>query len=249
MNEEELKSGLKKTGIFTVLVIIFMVLLAVYVFKDSKAQKTVFDEYYSEEQNIKTSKAYMQANGVNKEDLEKLFSALVINSVNEYEGVTLSKDELENTRRLNAVASFMESYALSQVSSEEEIESTQIYDTSIVNQVYKEMFGKYVKDTLPVSTIFKYNESKNAYEAVGEKTLTGLCISIDEFEKDNSYINVKFKAIVANNDEILKYMNKEKIKLPTYEMEVKLVENEKFNYSRYFVKEVDIVSIQEVDYN
>ena len=249
MNEEELKSGLKKTGILTIIAIILMIVLAVYVFNGSKAQKTVFDDSLSEEQNLKTSKAYMQANGVSKEDLEKLFSALVINSVEKYEGEDLSKEELENTRKLNAIASFMDSYALSQVSSEEEIEGTQIYDTSIVNQVFKEMFGKYVKDTLPVSAIYKFNEQKNAYELTGENALTGLCISIDEFEKDSAYIIVKFKAIVANNDELLKYMNKEKIKLPTYEIKVKLVENEKFNYSRYYVKETDVISTSEVEYN
>ena len=62
-------------------------------------------------------------------------------------------------------------------------------------------------------------------------------------------INVKFTNVFGTNEEITKYMNNEKVSLNTYEFDAVLKENLSFEYSKYYISDIKLVSKEMKEYN
>ena len=62
-------------------------------------------------------------------------------------------------------------------------------------------------------------------------------------------IEVKFKNVFVNNEEITKYINGEKVLLETYELKASLMENETYDYSKYYINNIELIKKDVVEYN
>ncbi len=237
MSEEEFKKALKKTGIISCIFIVIMILLVYTVFHKSKIELTM---------NDMQDGIIVESIGI-KEDLLKQYLSvfgLLVNDAYEQE-----KDvkEIENTRALDMAISYMNTmYDYIETKNNATMEE---YDATEIHDIIQEVQGTYIEKNI-ISHKYAYNEIDNAYTIVdGEQFINGCCTNIQDIQKKDDKITITYDCIFPNENELRQYTAGETISIETYTIKVILVENNEYDYSKYFVNHIEKVSQQSVQYN
>ena len=91
---------------------------------------------------------------------------------------------------------------------------------------------------------------KNKYYVVkNSEDFVSYITELTEVDINGDLINVKFTNVFGTNEEITKYMNNEKVSLNTYECDAVLKENLSFEYSKYYISDIKLVSKEMKEYN
>ena len=152
---------------------------------------------------------------------------------------------------MQTVQKFMSDVLGTEVEVNETTNESTIYEQK-VKEILKEFNGKYVKDNLNVENYFKFTEDElgNKYYVVkNSEDFVSYITELTEVDINGDLINVKFTNVFGTNEEITKYMNNEKVSLNTYECDAVLKENLSFEYSKYYISDIKLVSKEMKEYN
>ena len=248
MNDEELKRKTKRSVILFVIGIIIIIIGAIYISVSPNSKKNIYEEYNAESEiTAGVSKVYLQTKGINKEEIEKYLSVSAI-----LRRVDLPTDiieaEKDNYKYMLVSTSFIKD-VLGEEFLVSETDNFNVVDATKVNSILKELFGKYIQNNLNVTNYYEYNEENVEYSIKGAEDCFSYLVELSELEVNNGLIEVKFKNVFGNNEEITKYINGEKVSLETYELKASLMENETYDYSKYYINNIELIKKDVVEYN
>lgn len=252
MNDARLKKGIKRSLILFGIGIFVVLCLALYISISPNSKKTIYDEYnLSNEMSTGISKVYLESKGIKKEEFEKYLSVAAMLVRDNIKLESLNENEKSNYIYMQTVQKFMSDVLGTEVEVNETTNESTIYEQK-VKEILKEFNGKYVKDNLNVENYFKFTEDElgNKYYVVkNSEDFVSYITELKEVDINGDLINVKFTNVFGTNEEITKYMNNEKVSLNTYEFDAVLKENLSFEYSKYYISDIKLVSKEMKEYN
>lgn len=219
MKEETLKKTLIITVIVSILVLMFIIYIGINTFDSKKASLSVYPD-------IEPGTTF-EGMGIKEEEFRSylsVFSLLVNDNYSEE-----NKEVLDNTRFLDTAAGFLKN-----LSSYEQIlneQSSEVYSSENINVLAKEINGMYVNNAINAGTSYVYNETDKTYIKNETKNRSAECTEIESVEKNGDTINVKYKCVFIEDEQKLE---------KTYNIQATILENEKYQYSKYFVHAINI---------
>ena len=155
MNDEKFKKGIKRSFILFFLGLIFITIIVFYISISPNPKKTIYDEFSnSEVVTTEVSKVFLETKGINKEEFEKYLSVGAI-LTREDLPKDISKEERDNYKYMLLANSF-----ITDVKGEElaldEINNISYVESNKVNEILKELNGKFIKNNLNVTGYYEY---------------------------------------------------------------------------------------------
>lgn len=251
MNDEKFKKGIKRSFILFFLGLIFITIIVFYISISPNPKKTIYDEFSnSEVVTTEVSKVFLETKGINKEEFEKYLSVGAI-LTREDLPKDISKEERDNYKYMLLANSF-----ITDVKGEElaldEINNISYVESNKVNEILKELNGKFIKNNLNVTGYYEYIEDElgnKKYNIQNKEDFVSYLVEFSEAEFLSDNIEVRFKNVFGTNEEITKLMNNEKVSLKTYEYKAIVKENSAFNYSKYYISSIELIDSEVVEYN
>ena len=251
MNDEKFKKGIKRSFILFFLGLIFITIIVFYISISPNPKKTIYDEFNnSEVVTTEVSKVFLETKGINKEEFEKYLSVGAI-LTREDLPKDISKEERDNYKYMLLANSF-----ITDVKGEElaldEINNISYVESNKVNEILKELNGKFIKNNLNVTGYYEYIEDElgnKKYNIQNKEDFVSYLVEFSEVEFLSDNIEVRFKNVFGTNEEITKLMNNEKVSLKTYEYKAIVKENSAFNYSKYYISSIELIDSEVVEYN
>ena len=230
MNDEKFKKGIKRSFILFFLGLIFITIIVFYISISPNPKKTIYDEFSnSEVVTTEVSKVFLETKGINKEEFEKYLSVGAILTREDLPKDIL-KEERDNYKYMLLANSF-----ITDVKGEElaldEINNISYVDSNKVNEILKELNGKFIKNNLNVTGYYEYIEDElgnKKYNIQNKEDFVSYLVEFSEVEFLSDNIEVRFKNVFGTNEEITKLMNNEKVSLKTYEYKAIVKENSAF---------------------
>lgn len=251
MNDEKLKKGIKRSFMIFFLGLILIAIIVFYISISPNPKKTIYDEFSnSDEVTTEVSKVFLETKGINKEELEKYLSVGAI-LIREDLPKDILKEEKDNYKYMLLANSFItdvkgEELALDETNNIPYVESDK------VNEILKELNGKFIRNSLNVIGYYEYVEDElgnKKYNIKNKEDFVSYLVEFSEAEFLSDNIEVKFKNVFGTNEEITKLMNNEKVSLKTYEYKAIVKENSTFNYSKYYISSIELMGSEVVEYN
>lgn len=121
------------------------------------------------------------------------------------------------------------------------------YDKEVMENVAVELLGS---KELPTSEDLILDVENNVYRySFGGEFINGECMEIDDIsQKDNIY-EIKYKCIFPSDTEAYEVSEGQELSLNTYTISIKLEENKEYSYSKYCLKNIELLSKDIVKYN
>lgn len=121
------------------------------------------------------------------------------------------------------------------------------YDKAVAQNVAIELLGN---KELPTSDELILDTENNVYRYVdGGEFICGECMEIEHIsQKDNIY-EIKYKCVFPSDTEAYEISEGQEVKLNTYTINIKLEENKEYSYSKYCLKNIELISKDIVKYN
>ena len=151
MTDIQLKKHFKKLVIVLILATISMLVLAIYVLGNTKAELSIYTSAESENK--------LQALGINEEEFKQYLSI-----------ASYMVEDASNEKMLKMASDFIDTLC-SAYEAEVAEDGTKSYEKEIVNQVLKEMTGNYIKEDIDKSEYYTYNGQANVYTKMVSKYL------------------------------------------------------------------------------
>lgn len=121
------------------------------------------------------------------------------------------------------------------------------YDKEIVQNVALELLGN---KELPTSDTLILDTENNVYRYVdGGEFIGGECVEIEHIDKKNNTYEIKYKCVFPSDTEAYEISEGQEVKLNTYTISIKLEENKEYSYSKYCLKNIELISKDIVKYN
>lgn len=248
MNDEELKKKVKRSVIIFAIGLIIIVIGVIYIMASPTSKKNIYEEYNSNtELTAGVSKVFLETKGINKEELEKYLSVAAILRRTEVPTDVLDAEK-DNYKYMLVTANFIKDVLGEELTLNETDNISYVEDTKI-NNILKELFGKYIQDNLNVTNYFEYNAEEAKYVVKNTEDYFSYLVELSEVEVNDSLIEIKFKNVFGNNEEITKFINNENVSLETYEFKATLMENEEYEYSKYYINNIELINKETVEYN
>lgn len=249
MNDDKFKKGIRRSFVLFFIGIIFIIIMVLYISISPNLKKTIYDEYSaSEEQSAEVSKIFLETKGVNKEELEKYLSVGAILKREEFPNDVA---EVDNYKYMLLALNFLNDVKGEGTESDEEKEVVTV-DAEKIEKVLKELNGKFVKDNLNVTGYYEFAQNENGldiYNIKMNENFMSYLVEFSEAEFKDDIIEVRFKNVFGTNEEISKLINNEKVSLKTYEYKAIIKENLTYDYSKYYINNVEILNSEMVEYN
>lgn len=249
MNDIKFKKGVKRSFKLFFVGIVVILLMLIYISISPKSKKTIYDEYnVSDDMATGVSKVYLETKGIKKEELEKYLSVAAILT---RDNVNKDIEEKENYIYMQTVINFLSDITGNELEENDETEEVTI-EAKKVEDILKEFNAKYIKNNLNVTNFFEYVEDElgNKYYLVkNQEDFVSYLIEISDVQISGDLIEVTFKNVFGTNEEITKLMNNEKVSLDTYEYKAIIKENLEYEYSKYYISEINVINMEKKDYN
>ncbi len=121
------------------------------------------------------------------------------------------------------------------------------YDKDISQNVALELLGN---KELPTSEELILDNENNVYRYVdGGEFIGGECVEIEHITQKNNVYEIKYKCVFPSDTEAYEIAEGQEVKLNTYNINIKLEENEEYSYSKYCLKDIELISKDIVKYN
>lgn len=246
MNNDEFKAGMKITIVATLIVIGIIIGFLIFVFSAKKTETDIYSEILSNTSknanDIDVSEISLETKGIDKTEFEsylKLFGYLV----RQYPELT--EKEEKNTLMIDAAVRLLNTVYTYEYSED----GVTVFEADKINQIVKEMNGEYVSKNLEVENRYKYDEEKNVYIPQIQEFSDCLYLETASIKKDDDKIQAEFKVAFPNETEMSNYTNKLPVELETYTVKAVVLENLEYEYSKYYVSSIEVVSKEKVKYN
>jgi len=226
MNNEQFSLGIKITIVCTCLVLLAVGILTIYVLRIKDNNTSILDVSGT------TIKEQLENDDEFKQYLE-VFALAV-----QEERVILEK-------HLETVIGF-----LNQIMWYETVPTDEeyvCYDKNTVENVAKELLGITILET---GEDIVLDEKYNAYRYVyGKEFLSAKCMDIISVSRKDDIYNVEYTCTFPGESELYELAEENNIVLNTYKIRATIQQNEKYEYSKYYLKNIELVSKDIVQYN
>lgn len=228
MNDKQFGIGLKISIIITCIILIMEIALVVIVLKNNNNSSSILEDVEGA-----TSEVQIENDEEFKQYLE-IFGLMV------QEETPLSSPEIET------IIGF-----LSQISLYEPIQIAENqfwgFEEEIVKKVAVELLGK---SEIPTGDDFVFDENAKAYRTSdGREFIFGKCMKVDKVDIDGNIYTVEYTCTFPNDGEIFEYTEGNKVSLNTYKIKAVIQKNETYEYSKYYLKNIELLSKDIVQYN
>lgn len=220
MTDIQLKKRFKKLVIVLILAIVAMLVLAMYVLANTKAELSIYTSAESEDK--------LQALGINEEEFKQYLSVA---------GYML--EEGSNEKMLKMASDFIDTLC-SAYEAEVMENGTKIYEKEIVNQVLKEVCGDYIKQEIEKSEYYAYDGQANAYTKIKEFEEKPQCVQIEEISKNGDKIEVCYKLARLNAEQMAEYTTSQDMQVEAKQVKAVIICNTDYQYSKYFVSQIEV---------
>lgn len=246
MNNDEFKFGIKLTITITLIILGIIIGISIFVFTERKTEKDIYSEILSNTDKntniVDISEISLETKGINKEEFEsylRLFGYLV----REYP--ELVEKEEKNTLMIDAAVILLNTL----YTYNNEVDGIATFEADKINQIVKEMNGAYIDKKLDVKNVYKYDEEKNIYIPQIMEFPNCLYLETININKEYDKIEAEFKVAFPNENDSLSYTNSEPVDLETYTVKAVILENTEYEYSKYYVSSIEVISKEMVSYN
>lgn len=227
MNNEQFGLGLKITVLVAVVIIIAVVALAVNVLKNRETTASVLEDVVGNNGEAQ----------IENDEEFKMYLEIFASSVLEYDSIA--------TTQLETIFTFIENvFPVETFTNEEQFTC---FNKEAVENVAVELLGV---ATLGKSEEIIYDENSNAYRyALGGDSGKANCMEIISVnKKDNTYV-VEYNCAFLEDSEWSMLQENKPIDLQMYKIKATIQKNENYKYSKYYLKDIELLSKDIVEYN
>lgn len=220
MTDIQLKKRFKKLVFVLIFAIAAMLVLAMYVLANTKAELSIYTSAESENK--------LQALGINEEEFKQYLSIA---------GHML--EDGSNDKILKMASGFIDTLC-SAYEAEMAENGVKTYDKEIVNQVLKELCGDYIKQEIQKSGYYAYDGQANAYTKIKDFEEKPYCVEIEDISKNDNKIEVHYKMAIFNQEQMAEYAINQELQVETKQVKAVIICNTDYQYSKYFVSTVEL---------
>lgn len=240
MDNEQFKLGMKITITIAIIVIGIIIGALINVFCIKPAKPDIYSEILSntdkELDMTKVNEIALESKGIDKDEFNNYLSIFGL-LVNKYPA--LDKEENEKTTMIDAAVEFLNtSFMYEPKMNENQVET---YEADKVNKIIKEMKGEYINKNLDVSVVYTYDANTNTYVPQEMEPTNCLLLETLDINKKDEKIETTFKVAFPGNGEYATYLEKEPIEIETFTIKAIVLENEEYEYSKYYVSNIEVV--------
>lgn len=218
MTDRELKKNIKKLGIVLSLMLVLVGGLAVYTLRDKKAELSIYtNAEYTDN---------LQALGIEEKEFKEYLSVF---------GNLVNKNYEEKERTMNMAVHFLENMS----SYEAQENGGKTYEAEVVDKIAQEVVGDFVKEEINSSEIYEFRKAENEYVQKQELEQIPYCVEIEEVSKKEDKIEVVYTLAMMTKEQMAEYLTGQKSDLQTYHVKLELMNNEEYEYSKYFVSHME----------
>lgn len=246
MDNDEFKLGMKLTITITLIIIGIIIGFGVFIFSARNTETDIYSEILSntskDVNSIDVSEISLETKGIDKKEFEsylKLFGYLV----REYP--ELVEKEEKNTLMIDAAVNLLNTV----YTYEYTVDGETAFEADKINKIVREMNGQYINKNLEVKTRYKYDEEKNIYIPQEQETTECLYLETISIVKEDDKIETEFKVSFPNEETLSNYTNKLPVEIETYTVKAVVLENSEYEYSKYYVSDIKVVSKEMIKYN
>lgn len=247
MNNEEFKLGIKTTITITLIIIGIIIGVLIYVFSSRNTEADIYAEILSNTtkdlNSTSVSEISLETKGIDKEEFEsylKLFGHLV----KEYP--ELVEKEEKHTLMLDAAVELLNTMYTYE---ENNVNENLVLEADKINKIVREMNGEYINKKLNVKNRYKYDEEKNEYIVQANDFNECLLIETLNIVKEDEKIEAEFKVAFPDEKSFSDYTNNLPVEMQTYTVKAVILENSEYEYSKYYVSNIDVIKKETVSYN
>ncbi len=220
MTDIQLKKHFKKLVIVLILATMSMLVLAMYVLGNTKAELSIYTSAESENK--------LQALGINEEEFKQYLSI-----------ASYMVEDASNEKMLKMASDFIDTLC-SAYEAEVAEDGTKSYEKEIVNQVLKEMTGNYIKEDIDKSEYYIYNGQANVYTKMKDFEEKPCCVEIEDISKSDNKIEVCYKLAIFNQEQMAEYATTQEVLTETKKVKAVIICNTDYQYSKYFVSQIEV---------
>lgn len=219
MTDRELKKRYKKLGIALIVILFLIIALSVYTLCSKKAELSIYtNAEYTDN---------MQALGIEEEEFKQYLSVF---------GNLVDEKSNKSLQTLNMATKFIDDMCPT-YEMETNDAGQKCYETSIINEVVKELNGEVIKENFDVTgSNYSYDNTGKIYIQNKESNKTPYCIEIENITKNGDEIEVTYKLVFVENNQIAVEQEKEN---EVHTIKAVIIKNVDYKYSKYFVKSIE----------
>lgn len=227
MNDEQFGFGLKITIIITCIIVVAGIVLAINVLKEKENRASVLEEVSGT-----TGEAQVENDDELRQYLEVF--ALLIQEEN-----PVSEKQLETT-----IGFLNQIFWYEPVQTEE---GYVCYDEQTVKNVARELLGI---ANLETGEEIILDDKYNSYRyANSSEFLVGKCMEIINVNKKDNNYEIEYTCTFPGENGLYELSEGNEISLTTYKIKAELQKNESYEYSKYYLKNIELLSKDIVKYN
>lgn len=223
MTDRELKKQLKKLAIAFLGMMLLLIALSVYTLGSTKAELSLYTQ--SEKAD------YIKILGLNEDELKQYLS--VVSNL----GIDSQKNE--GIKMLDMATNFIDTMCSAYEAQTNE-NGQRYYDASIIDQVIKEINGKFIKTRNSLEDRYIYSKEENSYIQNKVSDKTPYCLQIEEIVPEGDNMKVTYQLAYMTDSQMAEYRTGKEVDLEIYTIEATLLKNTDYEYSKYFLSDLEI---------
>ena len=227
MNNEQFSFGMKISIILTCIVLAAGIAILVNVLKVNNTSSSVLSE---------VSKTNVEAQFENDDELKQYLQVFAL---------MVQEETANKAKQVETCIGF-----LNQIFWYESInthEGYACYEEQIIKNVAREMLGVSMLETS--EEIIYDSEYKGYRYALAEEFLKGKCMDIININKQDETYEIEYTCTFPGESGLYELAEGNPINLNTYKIKATLQKNEKYEYSKYYLKNVELLDKDVVQYN
>ncbi len=222
MTDKELKKQLKKLAIAFLLIMVLLIVLSVYTLGSTKAELSIYQK--SEKADI------IRILGLNEDELKQYLSIVG--------NLAINSPESEEIKMLDMATNYIDTMCSAYETQTNE-NGRKYYDASIVEQVIKEINGKFIKTSTPLEDRYTYSKEENSYIQNKATDKTPYCLQIDNITQNADTIEVTYQLANMTDVQMAEYKTGKEVNLEIYTVKATLLKNTDYEYCKYFLSHLE----------
>lgn len=227
MNDEQFGLGLKISIVITIIILIAGIILVINVLKNEDTSSSILDEMTGN-----TFEAQIE----NDDEFKQYLQVFAL---------SIQEERPIKAKNLETVIGFLNQiYWYQPITTEN---GFACYEEQIVKKVAIELLGS---SNIETSEEIILDKEYKAYRyAEAGEFLSGKCMDIVKVSKKDNIYEIEYKCTFPSDGELYELSEGKEITLSTYNIKATIQQNEDYEYAKYYLKNIELLSKDIVKYN
>ena len=227
MNDEQFGLGLKISIIIMCIILIAVGVLVTIVLKNAETSSSILED---------VSDTTFEAQLENDDEFKQYLQVFAL---------SIQEERPTSAKYLETVIGFLNQiYWYEPISTED---GFVCYEEKIVKSVARELLGI---SNIETSEDIILDSKYNAYRyAIGGEFLSAKCMDILKVNMKDDIYEIEYNCTFPTESELYELSEKNSVNLETYKVKAIIQKNEKYEYSKYYLKNIELLSKDIVKYN